>query len=189
MNPSCQLIFSPISNSFELLAIDQIQAHTEITMSYGNRHNDDLLQYFGFIELHNKFDRYVVIDPLKKILQTIKSLSNIIEHKEKDLIVSTITTSQSVEDVIITFENTGIEKLLEKFQGINTEENDILLSTIEFVWMKVLENELKRMESFVLSFNNNSKDSEQDVAVTFIEAKMMVLKSVVDKLHQRKVII
>ena len=37
---------------------------SQITISYGNRHNDDLLQYFGFVEVDCAFDRYVVLDPL-----------------------------------------------------------------------------------------------------------------------------
>ena len=30
----------------------------EITISYGERHNDDLLQYFGFVEKNNQYDIY-----------------------------------------------------------------------------------------------------------------------------------
>ena len=36
----------------------------QITISYGDRNNDDLLQYFGFVEVDCAFDRYVVLDPL-----------------------------------------------------------------------------------------------------------------------------
>ena len=39
----------------------------QITISYGDRNNDDLLQYFGFVEVNCAFDRYVVLDPLSAL--------------------------------------------------------------------------------------------------------------------------
>ena len=36
----------------------------QVTISYGNRDNDDLLQYFGFVEENCAFDRFVVEDPV-----------------------------------------------------------------------------------------------------------------------------
>lgn len=52
---------------------------SQITISYGNRNNDDLLQYFGFVEVNCAFDRYVVLDPLS-VLRTelsVKTTENI----------------------------------------------------------------------------------------------------------------
>lgn len=39
----------------------------QITLSYGQRTNDDLLQFFGFVEIDNVHDRYVVVDAPEKI--------------------------------------------------------------------------------------------------------------------------
>ena len=55
--PSSSLAFSPLSGCFELQANRQIQTNEEITISYGQKNNDDLLQYFGFVELKNVYDR------------------------------------------------------------------------------------------------------------------------------------
>ena len=43
----------------------------EITITYGEKHNDDLLQYFGFLELDCAFDRYVVENPIATLQNAI----------------------------------------------------------------------------------------------------------------------
>ena len=43
----------------------------ELTITYGEKHNDDLLQYFGFLELDCAFDRYVVEDPIATLQHAI----------------------------------------------------------------------------------------------------------------------
>ena len=39
-------------------AEETVPAGEELTLSYGNRDNDDLLQYFGFVESANPYDKY-----------------------------------------------------------------------------------------------------------------------------------
>ena len=48
-----------------------VNAGEELTITYGEKHNDDLLQYFGFLELDCAFDRYVVEDPIATLRQAI----------------------------------------------------------------------------------------------------------------------
>ena len=55
--PRASLSLEPVSNNFVVRALQDLQPGEEITLSYGNKHNDDLLQYFGFVEEDNPFDR------------------------------------------------------------------------------------------------------------------------------------
>ena len=43
-----------------MVASKNIRSGEEVTISYGKRNNDDLLQYFGFVEEKNSYDRYVI---------------------------------------------------------------------------------------------------------------------------------
>ena len=57
--------------SFVMQASRDVNAGEELTITYGEKHNDDLLQYFGFLELDCAFDRYVVEDPIATLRQAI----------------------------------------------------------------------------------------------------------------------
>lgn len=63
-NPVCNIALEPIRGAFQMIANRDIIVAEQITISYGNRNNDDLLQYFGFVEVDCAFDRYVIQDPL-----------------------------------------------------------------------------------------------------------------------------
>jgi hypothetical protein len=57
-------LFTPLYSLTVNLQLTSSASLSQITISYGNRNNDDLLQYFGFVEVDCAFDRYVVLDPL-----------------------------------------------------------------------------------------------------------------------------
>ena len=66
-NPSCTLSLPVSAKQFVMVADKSLGVGEEITISYGNRHNDALLQYFGFVEQHNMFDRYVLVQAKDKL--------------------------------------------------------------------------------------------------------------------------
>ena len=55
--------FDPSLPAFVLSARGSIAAGSEVLISYGNRDNDDLLQYFGFVEADNPWDLYKALLP------------------------------------------------------------------------------------------------------------------------------
>lgn len=59
-NPSCTIDFEPSSSSFVMTALRDTEKDCEVTISYGDKSNDDLLQYFGFVEKNNENDEYIV---------------------------------------------------------------------------------------------------------------------------------
>jgi hypothetical protein len=67
--------YDPSSDSFVMTAVSDIYPpkDSEVTISYGNKDNDDLLQYFGFVERDNDFDEYTILDPNEKIRALLES--------------------------------------------------------------------------------------------------------------------
>lgn len=63
-SPTAALSLEPAKNCFVVRANTLIPRDEQVTISYGDRHNDDLIQYFGFVERNNPFDRYVIMSPL-----------------------------------------------------------------------------------------------------------------------------
>lgn len=55
------------SDNDHALSCPVLSVYLQITLSYGQRTNDDLLQFFGFVEIDNVHDRYVVVDAPEKI--------------------------------------------------------------------------------------------------------------------------
>jgi hypothetical protein len=60
----CDIALDPLKNAFVMSAKTDVAIGQEVTISYGDKHNDDLLQYFGFVEVDCAFDQYVVADPV-----------------------------------------------------------------------------------------------------------------------------
>ena len=57
---NCKIAFEPAADAFLLRSTGLIPPGAELLISYGDRDNDDLLQYFGFVEADNAQDRYVL---------------------------------------------------------------------------------------------------------------------------------
>jgi hypothetical protein len=55
----------------------EFSRRTQVTISYGNRNNDELLQYFGFVEENCAFDRFVVEEPLLVLKQALTQANSI----------------------------------------------------------------------------------------------------------------
>eukprot|EP00607_Mallomonas_marina_P010275 CAMPEP_0182423944 /NCGR_PEP_ID=MMETSP1167-20130531/10045_1 /TAXON_ID=2988 /ORGANISM="Mallomonas Sp, Strain CCMP3275" /LENGTH=410 /DNA_ID=CAMNT_0024603337 /DNA_START=145 /DNA_END=1374 /DNA_ORIENTATION=+ len=65
--PNCVLVLDPLRNRFEVRSTKQLSAGEEVTLSYGDKSNDYLLQYFGFVEPNNAFDVYKISEPLQQL--------------------------------------------------------------------------------------------------------------------------
>eukprot|EP00981_Chlorochromonas_danica_P004603 scaffold917_cov168-Ochromonas_danica.AAC.21 len=66
-SPSSEVEIVEHEKVFRLISKRSIPRLTEVTISYGQRSNDYLLQFFGFVEEDNAWDCYVVLGISKKI--------------------------------------------------------------------------------------------------------------------------
>lgn len=71
----CDIALDPTRNAFVMQANQDIDIGQEITISYGEKHNDDLLIYFGFVEERCAFDRYVLRDPVVALEAALNGVS------------------------------------------------------------------------------------------------------------------
>lgn len=66
-SPSSEVEIVEHEKVFRLISQRSIPRLTEVTISYGKRSNDYLLQFFGFVEEDNAWDCFVVLDISKKM--------------------------------------------------------------------------------------------------------------------------
>ena len=59
-------------NTFSLSLSVGVEANQEVCINYGNRGNDELMQYYGFVVTDNKFDTYTVCDFQAKAVATLR---------------------------------------------------------------------------------------------------------------------
>ena len=55
---NCEMYYDVANECFTLRTTAHVPAHEQLSLSYGKRDNDDLLQYFGFVEIDNPHDKY-----------------------------------------------------------------------------------------------------------------------------------
>ena len=69
---NCEMAYDVARECFvmKIRAGESVKAGQELTLSYGDRDNDDLLQYFGFVETDNPYDQYVFGGPGGRIRVT-----------------------------------------------------------------------------------------------------------------------
>lgn len=60
--PTATLDLEPLEGSFVVTAETAVAAGEEVTISYGDRTNDELLQFYGFCEVDNQHDEYALED-------------------------------------------------------------------------------------------------------------------------------
>jgi hypothetical protein len=106
------LAFEPDSNNYIVRATRQVPPNTQITISYGDRNNDDLLQYFGFVEADNGFDRYIVISPLttlQLLLQENDATTNIGMQQLRSEVARIKAASEIKDSALVVTKTGGIE--------------------------------------------------------------------------------
>jgi hypothetical protein len=72
INPSCEVKFDSFFSEFMLKSAREIRKDSEVTISYGNKTNDELFQYFGFVEENNPHDNYVITNIFLKISKILE---------------------------------------------------------------------------------------------------------------------
>ena len=113
----------------------------QITISYGNRNNDDLLQYFGFVEVGCLFDRFVVLDPiliLKKEIMNNSQNQNINEIELRELQSAMIILekdSQFKTSFLFTIIDFDDSLLVESFSNIIIADCNSLNSLSFMFWV------------------------------------------------------
>ena len=77
---NCNVAYEPKDNSFVLRTcalLENQKGSKELTISYGNRGNDELLQFFGFVEIDNPSDCYSLDEAKLSLLETIVTPSDL----------------------------------------------------------------------------------------------------------------
>jgi hypothetical protein len=140
----------------------------ELTLSYGDKNNDDLLQYFGFVENNNVFDRYVIVDPQVSFDNALKALS---EQKKIDK-----SEKLSLMKTAAALGNENV--LVEDSDEVTTPwEGEILRIIIEY--------ELVRLTNYFTSIDTNGGKGKEESALgdIFLKEKMKLLQKVISKLR------
>ena len=158
--PAASLALEPISSRFAVRANREIPAESQITISYGNRTNDDFLQFFGFVEVDNIFDRYVIPTPLDRLKSIVGSPSEGMSTKAILDDVSETLSMPSFVDSPVVITRGGIESwalgslvyLREQqnldVSGFEIEVGDDVIDTKSMIALKILiENEIARLSS------------------------------------------
>ena len=150
-----------MSGAFEINAAEDtgIQAGAEITLSYGDKNNDDLLQYFGFIEEKNTFDRYIVVNPQKSMQES---------GCDEKLLKAAAALGD--EDVLVM----DTEEVTTPWDG------DVLRQLLEFELQKI-NAYLDRGDNNDEGFNSDSKRM-WELGRIFLEEKSKVLRKCLSKL-------
>ena len=61
-------------NTFTLTLSDRVEENEEVCINYGNRGNDELMQYYGFVVEDNKSDSYTMSGFLEKAAGCLETL-------------------------------------------------------------------------------------------------------------------
>lgn len=85
-NANCELDLISIQDNFVMRAREDISKGQEIRISYGKKHNDNLFQFFGFIESSNPYDRYYI--------QNYKEKWQFFQNNDKNLFMKTFMAKQ-----------------------------------------------------------------------------------------------
>jgi hypothetical protein len=193
--PTGTLSLEPSSGMFVVRARNNIQVSQQITISYGNRHNDDLLQYFGFVEENNAFDRYVVLNPINTVENILQSMETGDVKAQSTLsILSKLRSRSSFIDspLIITkssIENWKIgpltdlqEQVAQPVSAFESVDEVKIGSTLKFCLRLIIEAEIRNMNEALLTLKTQSvatsSDSEEYRVVTtelFISEKLKLL--------------
>lgn len=136
VRPSCELHFSPTKDEFLVIAKERLNPGQELTISYGPRHNDELLQYFGFVERDNPYDRYVIVGLTEKVKAVLANDSAAFIH-HFDTAKYTVAPEAAKEDSLVFHKNlldpTKIEQLVKKTANpLSLDQKQVVTKLIEW---------------------------------------------------------
>jgi hypothetical protein len=193
-SPNCDISFEPVSDAFVMRANAAIPAGTQIKISYGDRNNDELFQFFGFIEEENYHDVYAISNPQYIVKEVLESgeIEGVVE-KDKALLLRNINgacaapkaqtmAAASQSNIVVNrkdLSSWSMGSLAQFMQIDGSDEGGELTRT---VMKKVLQSELSAMENHLS--NRSAGESEKEALVAaFIKEKVSVLKQALLKLQ------
>ena len=175
--------------------------HVQVLITYGNRSNDDLLQYFGFVEPQNPFDVYTISSPVAKlqdILQhtgvqqddmrlwlddavpgaELESLSEALRRLSK----TTPSDSASEDKLVVNRKEPQTWALSSLTTLFAAENNSLILKSALAVLLKTEFNIVSRgMKNYSIelagSCNESRLQDHNKLASVFLEEKLDVLQS------------
>lgn len=206
IDQNSELALEPSKNSFVIRAKENIKNGEQISISYGERTNDDLLQYFGFVEIDNPNDSYFVLDPigaLKNALNNNES-NNVLSSTKKIEILKAIkelektkSPSAAFDDVMVVTKKNFLswslgslvyiqEELLDfNDNGNNKNDDNMIISAMNSVTMKnclklILSEELNSINTYITS--NNIDGEISCIIQTFLREKIKVIEKSMESL-------
>lgn len=91
------------AGAYVLRSSSDISANDQVTISYGKRDNDDLFQYFGFVESKNPYDTFKVLNPLqtlKKVIEKKGQLAYLLGDIDEILSSASTTSSNAIDNIV-----------------------------------------------------------------------------------------
>jgi hypothetical protein len=180
-NPVCNIALQPIKGAFQMTANRDIVVAEQITISYGNRNNDDLLQYFGFVEVDCAFDRYVVQDPLSVLRKVIDSRIKNDGNSDINLINLQIIFEKFVEgktlstsSFIITRDDISTWKI-DSLEDLELTEKKKLMKFLFQSEITRIETGMKKLNELFSGLDINKEKINPCVIKTFLTQKVDVL--------------
>lgn len=196
INPSTELALEPNKNSFVVRSKQSIKNSDQVSLSYGARTNDDLLQYFGFVEIDNPHDSYYILDPIGNLKNAIEKENNSISSIKRQSILKAIAelqmtrkASETFDDVLTVTKSDPLlwslgslvyiqEELIDKSDSNKSDDEINMLQAMNSNTMKsclklILSEEINSINSYI---NNNNIDSNESCIInTFLKEKLKVL--------------
>ena len=178
-SPMASLALEPSSGRFIVRADRDISSGSQITISYGKRSNDDLLQYFGFVEEDNVHDRFVITTPLARLVNILQTNSSSSQPLLTDISEKLHALNFKDLPVIITRGalNTWSLGSLEFLNGRMMQDSTVGDPRLIYALQILLENEIS---SFRKQVELNGIDpTRRRVIETFRKEKLRILQSAV----------
>jgi len=131
----------------------------QVFISYGDRSNDQLLQYYGFVEENNPHDVYVVGETLQSVLDSLDIDSADLSDQEKEygpvvLFRSTLNFDTSVQK--------SVSKLFGE-EGIKHFAEQVCLRELENMPTTLEEDEGLKKKSIAVQFRIQKKRLLTDI--------------------------
>ena len=204
INTLSELALEPNKNSFVVRAKTSIKNGDQVSLSYGDRSNDDLLQYFGFVEIDNPHDSYYILDPIGSLKNALNKENANLPLPKKQAILKAIAElektkkpSEAFDDVLTISKKDPLlwslgsliyiqEELLDNNDNKSDDEINMIQamnsSTLKNCLKMMLFEELNRINNYINSNNNNIDEKFSCIIRTFLQEKVKVIDKSIELL-------
>ena len=147
-------------------------------ISYGKRDNDDLFQYFGFVEKNNKFDKYVFNNIKEKINIINNNYIQLVSNKisiENITIDNNNNNNNNMKLVLINDFNKSILSMKEILKKINNSYD------INIFIKYLIEMELNLFQKdIIIYYQSNEKNEIEDI---YLKEKKSILVNILNNIN------